>query len=159
MSMHSNNSTSTHLHIPPLPLVILLLYLIPHLFRLSYSLSSYYSSFPHLPLPLVPLFLLLPLTLLHTLLFLLSSLFSILLLGGRGVIDGIEKNLQLTPRHVEASRHTLYTYGTYGLYCTCFTYSGQYWNIFWNIIIIFCVFLNSLSSYSLTSEYYDILII
>ena len=31
--------------------------------------------------------------------------------GGRGVIDGIEKNLQLTPRHVEASRHTLYTYG------------------------------------------------
>ena len=31
--------------------------------------------------------------------------------GGRGVIDGIEKNLQLTPRHVEASRHTLFTYG------------------------------------------------
>ena len=31
--------------------------------------------------------------------------------GGRGVIDGIEKNLQLTPRHVEASRYTLYTYG------------------------------------------------
>mmetsp|Transcript_33325 Transcript_33325/g.31789 ORF Transcript_33325/g.31789 Transcript_33325/m.31789 type:complete len:537 (+) Transcript_33325:76-1686(+) len=31
--------------------------------------------------------------------------------GGRGVIDGIEKNLSLTPRHVEASRHTLYTYG------------------------------------------------
>lgn len=31
--------------------------------------------------------------------------------GGRGVIDGIEKNLQLTPRHVEASRHALYTYG------------------------------------------------
>jgi len=31
--------------------------------------------------------------------------------GGRGVIDGIEKNLQLTPSHVEASRHALYTYG------------------------------------------------
>jgi len=31
--------------------------------------------------------------------------------GGRGVIDGIEKNLNLTPRHVEASRHALYTYG------------------------------------------------
>jgi hypothetical protein len=29
--------------------------------------------------------------------------------GGRGVIDGIEKNLQLTPRHVEASRYALYT--------------------------------------------------
>jgi len=31
--------------------------------------------------------------------------------GGRGVIDGIEKNLNLTPQHVEASRHALYTYG------------------------------------------------
>lgn len=31
--------------------------------------------------------------------------------GGRGVIDGIEKNMALTPRHVEASRHALYTYG------------------------------------------------
>lgn len=31
--------------------------------------------------------------------------------GGRGVIDGIEKNLQLEPRHVEASRYTLYNYG------------------------------------------------
>jgi 3-ketoacyl-CoA synthase len=31
--------------------------------------------------------------------------------GGRGVIDGIEKNLQLAPYHVEASRHTLYHYG------------------------------------------------
>jgi len=31
--------------------------------------------------------------------------------GGRAVIDGIEKNLQLHPHHVEASRHTLYTYG------------------------------------------------
>jgi len=31
--------------------------------------------------------------------------------GGRGVIDGIEKNLNLTPTHVEASRHALYTYG------------------------------------------------
>lgn len=31
--------------------------------------------------------------------------------GGRGVIDGIEKNLKLSPIHVEASRHTLYTYG------------------------------------------------
>eukprot|EP00981_Chlorochromonas_danica_P012869 scaffold5514_cov166-Ochromonas_danica.AAC.3 len=31
--------------------------------------------------------------------------------GGRGVIDGIEKNLNLLPRHVEASRHTLYKYG------------------------------------------------
>eukprot|EP01032_Pedospumella_encystans_P010248 gene10248-11998_t len=31
--------------------------------------------------------------------------------GGRGVIDGIEKNLNLTPRHVEASRHALFTYG------------------------------------------------
>lgn len=29
--------------------------------------------------------------------------------GGRGVIDGIEKNLNLTPRHVEASRHALHT--------------------------------------------------
>jgi predicted naringenin-chalcone synthase len=29
--------------------------------------------------------------------------------GGRGVIDGIEKNLNLTPRHVEASRYALYT--------------------------------------------------
>jgi len=28
--------------------------------------------------------------------------------GGRGVIDGIEKNLNLHPQHVEASRHTLY---------------------------------------------------
>jgi len=31
--------------------------------------------------------------------------------GGRGVIDGIEKNLNLTPAHVAASRHALYTYG------------------------------------------------
>jgi predicted naringenin-chalcone synthase len=31
--------------------------------------------------------------------------------GGRGVIDGIEKNLKLTPTHVAASRHALYTYG------------------------------------------------
>eukprot|EP01038_Epipyxis_sp_PR26KG_P007104 gene7104-9693_t len=31
--------------------------------------------------------------------------------GGRGVIDGIEKNLNLTPSHVEASRHALHTYG------------------------------------------------
>lgn len=31
------------------------------------------------------------------------------IIGGRGVIDGIEKNLQLHPHHVEASRHTLYT--------------------------------------------------
>lgn len=31
--------------------------------------------------------------------------------GGRGVIDGIEKNLNLSPVHVEASRHALYTYG------------------------------------------------
>lgn len=29
--------------------------------------------------------------------------------GGRGVIDGIEKNLNLTPRNVEASRYVLYT--------------------------------------------------
>ena len=29
--------------------------------------------------------------------------------GGRGVIDGIEKNLSLTPAHVAASRHALYT--------------------------------------------------
>jgi 3-ketoacyl-CoA synthase len=29
--------------------------------------------------------------------------------GGRGVIDGIEKNLQLTPAHVAASRHALHT--------------------------------------------------
>lgn len=28
--------------------------------------------------------------------------------GGRGVIDGIEKNLNLHPAHVEASRHTLF---------------------------------------------------
>lgn len=31
--------------------------------------------------------------------------------GGRGVIDGIEKNLNLTPAHVAPSRHALYTYG------------------------------------------------
>jgi 3-ketoacyl-CoA synthase len=31
--------------------------------------------------------------------------------GGRGVIDGIEKNLKLSPTHVEASRYALYTYG------------------------------------------------
>lgn len=31
--------------------------------------------------------------------------------GGRGVIDGIEKNLQLTPAHVEASRYALLKYG------------------------------------------------
>mmetsp|Transcript_1740 Transcript_1740/g.2958 ORF Transcript_1740/g.2958 Transcript_1740/m.2958 type:complete len:532 (-) Transcript_1740:479-2074(-) len=31
--------------------------------------------------------------------------------GGRGVIDGIEKNLNLTPTHVAASRHALYAYG------------------------------------------------
>jgi len=30
--------------------------------------------------------------------------------GGRGVIDGIEKNLQLNPSHVEPSRHTLYRF-------------------------------------------------
>jgi predicted naringenin-chalcone synthase len=29
--------------------------------------------------------------------------------GGRGVIDGIEKNLKLNPKHVEASRYVLYT--------------------------------------------------
>ena len=31
--------------------------------------------------------------------------------GGRGVIDGIEKNLNLSPKHVEASRHALREYG------------------------------------------------
>lgn len=31
--------------------------------------------------------------------------------GGRGVIDGIEKNLNLTPSHVEASRYALHEYG------------------------------------------------
>jgi predicted naringenin-chalcone synthase len=31
--------------------------------------------------------------------------------GGRGVIDGIEKNLRLQPYHVEPSRATLYNYG------------------------------------------------
>ena len=31
--------------------------------------------------------------------------------GGRGVIDGIEKNLNLTPAHVEASRFALHEYG------------------------------------------------
>lgn len=31
--------------------------------------------------------------------------------GGRGVIDGIEKNLSLAPKQVEASRYALYTYG------------------------------------------------
>ncbi len=31
--------------------------------------------------------------------------------GGRGVLDGIEKNLRLTPRHLEPSRQTLYEYG------------------------------------------------
>jgi predicted naringenin-chalcone synthase len=41
--------------------------------------------------------------------FSLSDIFA--LLGGRGVIDGIEKNLKLTPHHVEASRYALYTYG------------------------------------------------
>ncbi len=32
-------------------------------------------------------------------------------IGGRGVIDGIEKNLKLNPCHVEPSRQTLYHYG------------------------------------------------
>jgi predicted naringenin-chalcone synthase len=31
--------------------------------------------------------------------------------GGRGVIDGVEKNLKLSPQHVVASRYALYTYG------------------------------------------------
>ncbi len=31
--------------------------------------------------------------------------------GGRAVIDGIEKNLKLTPEHAEASRHALNKYG------------------------------------------------
>ncbi|CAN0366619.1 unnamed protein product [Phaeothamnion confervicola] len=31
--------------------------------------------------------------------------------GGRGVIDGIEKNLSLLERHTEPSRMTLYNYG------------------------------------------------
>jgi len=31
--------------------------------------------------------------------------------GGRGVIDGIQKNLQLSPTHVEASRYALMKYG------------------------------------------------
>lgn len=31
--------------------------------------------------------------------------------GGRGVLDGVEKNLRLTPRHLEPSRQTLYEYG------------------------------------------------
>ena len=31
--------------------------------------------------------------------------------GGRGVLDGIEKNLQLLPEHLEPSRMTLYDYG------------------------------------------------
>ncbi|KAG9394365.1 Very-long-chain 3-ketoacyl-CoA synthase [Carpediemonas membranifera] len=31
--------------------------------------------------------------------------------GGRGVIDTVEKNLRLSPEHVEASRATLYQYG------------------------------------------------
>jgi len=31
--------------------------------------------------------------------------------GGRAVIDGIEKNLKLTPQHAEASRHALSKYG------------------------------------------------
>lgn len=31
--------------------------------------------------------------------------------GGRGVIDGIEKNLKLSPEHVAASRYALHTYG------------------------------------------------
>jgi 3-ketoacyl-CoA synthase len=29
--------------------------------------------------------------------------------GGRGVIDGVEKNLNLSPEHVAASRYALYT--------------------------------------------------
>jgi 3-ketoacyl-CoA synthase len=29
--------------------------------------------------------------------------------GGRGVIDGVEKNLKLSPAHVEASRYALRT--------------------------------------------------
>ena len=49
----------------------------------------------------------------HLLSFIYSLLFPWPFSGGRGVIDGIEKNLNLTPRHVEASRHTLYTYGKY----------------------------------------------
>ena len=53
----------------------------------------------------------------YNLSFLLNSY---IIIGGRGVIDGIEKNLNLTPRHVEASRHTLYTYGKYAqlYFCT-----------------------------------------
>lgn len=31
--------------------------------------------------------------------------------GGRAIIDGLEQNLQLEPRHVEPSRATLYRYG------------------------------------------------
>ena len=31
--------------------------------------------------------------------------------GGRAVIDGIEKNLNLSPEDTEPSRHVLYTYG------------------------------------------------
>ena len=31
--------------------------------------------------------------------------------GGRGVIDGVQKNLKLNDDHVAASRHALYTYG------------------------------------------------
>lgn len=32
-------------------------------------------------------------------------------IGGRGVLDGIEKNLRLQAHHLEASRMTLYNYG------------------------------------------------
>jgi hypothetical protein len=39
----------------------------------------------------------------------LSLSLSVSTIGGRGVIDGIEKNLKLTPQHVAASRHALYT--------------------------------------------------
>ena len=82
-----------YFHFLPLPVSILIILKI--LIILPLLLFLYIN-------PFIPLLLLPPL--LH---------FPLLPLGGRGVIDGIEKNLQLTPRHVEASRHTLYTYGTY----------------------------------------------
>ena len=111
-------------------LILIFTYLIM-IHTLQYNLISLLLQLlllpPLLPLllllllpPVLILFLHLPLLLLHhlpllLLLFYFISSFSSYSssLGGRGVIDGIEKNLQLTPRHVEASRHTLYTYGTY----------------------------------------------
>lgn len=43
-------------------------------------------------------------------------------LGGRGVIDAIEKQLELHPEHVGPSRETLFRYGNVSsasIWCVC----------------------------------------